>query len=132
MTDAFATFSAFTLSSIVLNSLGSATEEPSVHRIDNNVHHKLLRRSLKKLLLAPGVWVNRTREGVPKVPKADYKPELTPLDHQVFSQLVPEDHYLRRLKAAIDFSKLRSLFETRAESIRQHFNHTYCLLPAAS
>jgi transposase len=39
--------------------------------------------------------------------KADYTPELTPLDHQVFSQLVPEDHYLRRLKAAIDFAQLR-------------------------
>jgi transposase len=41
--------------------------------------------------------------------KADYTPELTPLDHQVFSQLVPEDHYLRGLKAAIDFSQLRPL-----------------------
>jgi transposase len=41
--------------------------------------------------------------------KADYSPELTPLDHQVFSQLVPEDHYLRRLKAAVDFSQLRPL-----------------------
>lgn len=41
--------------------------------------------------------------------KADYTPELTPLDHQVFSQLVPEDHYLRRLKAAVDFSQLRPL-----------------------
>jgi transposase len=41
--------------------------------------------------------------------KADYSPELTPLDHQVFSQLVPEGHYLRRLKAAVDFSQLRPL-----------------------
>jgi transposase len=41
--------------------------------------------------------------------KADYTPELTPLDHQIFSQLVPEDHYLRRLKAAVDFSQLRPL-----------------------
>ncbi len=41
--------------------------------------------------------------------KADYNPELTPLDHQVFSQLVPEDHYLRRLKATVDFSRLRPL-----------------------
>jgi transposase len=41
--------------------------------------------------------------------KSDYTPELTPLDHQFFSQLVPEDHYLRRLKAAVDFSQLRPL-----------------------
>jgi hypothetical protein len=41
--------------------------------------------------------------------KADYAPELTPLDHQVFSQLVPEDHYLRRLKTAVDFSSRRPL-----------------------
>jgi len=41
--------------------------------------------------------------------KADYSPELTPLDHQVFSQLVPEGHYLRRLKAAVDFPQLRPL-----------------------
>ena len=41
--------------------------------------------------------------------KDDYTPELTPLDYQVFSQLVPEDHYLRRLKAAVDFSQLRPL-----------------------
>ena len=41
--------------------------------------------------------------------KADYTPELTPLDYQLFSQLVLEDHYLRRLKAAVDFSPLRPL-----------------------
>ena len=41
--------------------------------------------------------------------KNDYTPELTPLDHQIFSQLIPEDHYLRRLKATIDFSQLRPL-----------------------
>lgn len=41
--------------------------------------------------------------------KSDYTPELAPLDHQIFSQLVPEDHYLRRLKAAVDFSQLRPL-----------------------
>jgi transposase len=41
--------------------------------------------------------------------KNDYTPELKPLDHQIFSQLVPEDHYLRRLKAAVDFTQLRPL-----------------------
>jgi transposase len=41
--------------------------------------------------------------------KADYRPVLTPLDEVVFTQLVPADHYLRRLKAAIDFAPLRPL-----------------------
>lgn len=41
--------------------------------------------------------------------KADYTPQLTPLDELVFTQLVPADHYLRRLKAAVDFARLRSL-----------------------
>ena len=41
--------------------------------------------------------------------KEDYTPVLTPLDQVVFDQLVPEDHYLRLLKAAVDFSKLRPL-----------------------
>lgn len=41
--------------------------------------------------------------------KADYTPLLTPLDELVFTQLVPADHYLRRLKAAVDFARLRPL-----------------------
>jgi transposase len=41
--------------------------------------------------------------------KADYTPDLTPLDQVIFAQLVPQDHYLRRLKAAVDFSQLRPL-----------------------
>lgn len=41
--------------------------------------------------------------------KADYTPVLTPLDEVVFTQLVPADHYLRRLKAAVDFTPLRAL-----------------------
>lgn len=41
--------------------------------------------------------------------KADYTPMLTPLDEVVFTQLVPADHYLRRLKAAVDFTPLRAL-----------------------
>lgn len=31
---------------------------------------------------------------------------LTPLDEVVFTQLVPPDHYLRRHKAAVDFTPL--------------------------
>lgn len=41
--------------------------------------------------------------------KADYTPVLTPLDEVVFTQLVPADHYLRRLKAAVDFPRFRPL-----------------------
>jgi transposase len=41
--------------------------------------------------------------------KADYTPVLTPLDEVVFTQLVPADHYLRRLKATVDFTPLRAL-----------------------
>lgn len=41
--------------------------------------------------------------------KADYTPVLTPLDEVVFTQLVPADDYLRRLKAAVDFTPLRAL-----------------------
>lgn len=41
--------------------------------------------------------------------KADYTPVFTPLDQAIFDQLVPEGHYLRRLKAAIDFTNLRPI-----------------------
>ena len=41
--------------------------------------------------------------------KADYTPVLTPLDEVVFTQLVPADHYLRRLKVTVDFTSLRTL-----------------------
>ena len=41
--------------------------------------------------------------------KADYTPQLTPLDELVFTQLVPADHYLRRLKSSVDFARLRPL-----------------------
>ena len=41
--------------------------------------------------------------------KADYSPKLTALDEVIFKRLVPEDHYLRRLKATIDFQQLRPL-----------------------
>ena len=41
--------------------------------------------------------------------KADYTPVLTPLDQVIFDQLVPAGHYLRRLKAAVDFEQLRPL-----------------------
>jgi transposase len=41
--------------------------------------------------------------------KSNYDVELTPFDLLVFETFVPADHYLRRLKAAIDFTPLRSL-----------------------
>jgi transposase len=41
--------------------------------------------------------------------KADYTPRLTPLDEVVFAQLVLPEHYLRRLKATVDFRPLRAL-----------------------
>lgn len=41
--------------------------------------------------------------------KANYDPELTPFDHLVFETFVPAEHYLRQLKAALDFSLLRPL-----------------------
>jgi transposase len=41
--------------------------------------------------------------------KSNYDVELTPFDLQVFETFVPADHYLRRLKAAIDFTPLRAL-----------------------
>jgi len=41
--------------------------------------------------------------------KLNYDPVLTPLDLAIFEQLVPEDHYLRRLKQVIDFIPCRAL-----------------------
>ncbi|HMV86054.1 MAG TPA: transposase [Blastocatellia bacterium] len=41
--------------------------------------------------------------------KSNYDVELTPFDFQVFESFVSADHYLRRLKAAIDFALLRPL-----------------------
>lgn len=41
--------------------------------------------------------------------KANYDPELTPFDHVVFETFVPADHYLRQLKAVLDFHPLRAL-----------------------
>ena len=41
--------------------------------------------------------------------KADYYREPTDLDEVIFAKLIPVDHYLRRLKAAIDFEPLRAL-----------------------
>lgn len=41
--------------------------------------------------------------------KSNYDEELMPFDFQVFESFVPADHYLRRLKAAIDFALLRPL-----------------------
>ena len=41
--------------------------------------------------------------------KDNYDILLTAFDHLVFEKLVPADHYLRRLKAAVDFNSLRPL-----------------------
>jgi len=41
--------------------------------------------------------------------KADYSVAPTDMDQVVFEKLIPADHYLRRLKAAIDFEPLRAL-----------------------
>src|SRR5262252_9468480 len=41
--------------------------------------------------------------------KADYDIAPTDLDHMIFAKLLPADHYLRRLKAALDFEPLRML-----------------------
>ncbi len=41
--------------------------------------------------------------------KDNYAVELTPFDLQIFETLVPADHYLRHLKAAIDFTAWRGL-----------------------
>ena len=41
--------------------------------------------------------------------KADYYVAPTELDQVIFEKLIPADHYLRRLKAAIDFEPLRAL-----------------------
>ena len=41
--------------------------------------------------------------------KAEYYSAPTDMDRMVFAKLIPADHYLRRLKAAIDFEPLRAL-----------------------
>jgi transposase len=41
--------------------------------------------------------------------KADYYIAPSDLDQTIFAKLLPADHYLRRLKAAIDFEPLRAL-----------------------
>lgn len=41
--------------------------------------------------------------------KQSYEPHLTPVDEALFKQLVPETHYLRQLKAVIDFTPCRAL-----------------------
>jgi transposase len=41
--------------------------------------------------------------------KDNYDTALTAFDHLVFEKLVPTDHYLRQLKAAVDFNSLRPL-----------------------
>ena len=41
--------------------------------------------------------------------KSNYDVELTPFDLLVFETFVPADHYLRRLKATLDFTLLRPL-----------------------
>ena len=41
--------------------------------------------------------------------RADYDLAPTALDWRVFAKLLPADHYLRRLKAAINCEPLREL-----------------------
>jgi transposase len=41
--------------------------------------------------------------------KSNYEVQLTPFDLSVFEAFVPADHFLRRLKAAIDFTPFRAL-----------------------
>ena len=41
--------------------------------------------------------------------KAEYYTVPTDIDRLVFDKLIPQDHYLRRLKAVIDFEPLRAL-----------------------
>ncbi len=41
--------------------------------------------------------------------KADYELELSDTDRLIFGQLVPADHYLRQLKAQLDFTPCRAL-----------------------
>lgn len=41
--------------------------------------------------------------------KADYYVAPTELDQVIFEKLIPAEHYLRRLKAALDFEPLRAL-----------------------
>ena len=41
--------------------------------------------------------------------KAEYYQEPSELDEGIFAKLLPVDHYLRQLKAAIDFEPLRAL-----------------------
>jgi transposase len=45
--------------------------------------------------------------------KADYYSAPSDLDQVIFAKLLPADHYLRRLKAAIDFEPLRALVADR-------------------
>jgi hypothetical protein len=57
--------------------------------------------------------------------KDDYDIALTAFDQLVFEKLVPPDHYLRQLKAAIDFSGLRALvadcYSPDHRSLKSHF-----------
>ena len=41
--------------------------------------------------------------------KAEYYSEPSELDMMIFEKLIPAEHYLRKLKAAIDFEPLRAL-----------------------
>ena len=40
--------------------------------------------------------------------KSDYYTEPTEMDELIFEQLVPAEHYLRRVKAVIDFEFVRA------------------------
>jgi len=57
------------------------------------------------------VYGHRTANGTGEnlMLKDNYDILLTAFDHLVFEKLVPADHYLRRLKAAVEFNSLRPL-----------------------
>ena len=43
---------------------------------------------------------------------------LTDLDHQIFEAIVPPDHYLRRVKQAVDFDRFRPTLVARYDPDR--------------
>ena len=48
---------------------------------------------------------------------AEYFP-LTELDRQIFDAIIPPDHYLRRVQAAVDFERFRPILAARYDPTR--------------
>jgi transposase len=44
--------------------------------------------------------------------RANYEPRLSEQDHEIFEQLVPREHYLRQVKAVVDFERYRAAMAT--------------------